>query len=80
MERAEKSFLTTFIVSVIGGAYALSQEVWGLTIQDVMSLPIPKLGVIVAAAAVLISGLQSILHYLRVGFLVRRAVAIRPKD
>jgi hypothetical protein len=80
LERAEKRFLLSFLMNIVGGSYILTSEVWNLNVGDVSSLPIPRLLAILFAVAILVTGVLAILAYLSIGLVVQRAVEIRPRD
>jgi hypothetical protein len=80
LERAEKRFLLSFLVSLLGGSYWLAMELWGLNVDDLLTLPIHRvisiaLGIVVTTASIL-----AILGYLSIGLVIERAVEIRPRD
>jgi len=80
LERAEKRFLLSFLMNIVGGSYILTSEVWNLQVGDLGSLPIPRLLTILFAVAILATGILAILAYLSIGLVVQRAVEIRPRD
>ena len=80
LERAEKRFLFSFLMNIIGGSYILTAELWNLNIGDLGGLPIPRLLVILFAVAVLATGILAILAYLSIGLVIQRAVEIKPRD
>ena len=80
LERAEKRFLLSFLMNIVGGSYILTSEVWNLNVGDLGSLPIPRLLAILFAVAILATGILAILAYLSIGLVVQRAVEIRPRD
>jgi hypothetical protein len=80
LERAEKRFLLSFLMNIVGGSYILTAELWNLNVGDLASLPIPRLLAIFFAAAILATGILAILAYLSIGLVVQRAVEIRPRD
>lgn len=80
LERAEKRFLLSFLMNIVGGSYILTSEVWNLSVGDLGSLPIPRLLAILFAVAILATGILAILAYLSIGLVVQRAVEIRPRD
>jgi hypothetical protein len=80
LERAEKRFLVSFLMNIVGGSYILTSEVWNLNVGDIASLPIPRLLAILFAVGILATGILAILAYLSIGLVVQRAVEIRPRD
>ena len=80
LERAEKRFLVSFLMNIIGGSYILTAELWNLNAVDLAGLPIPRLLVILFAVAVLATGILAILAYLSIGLVIQRAVEIKPRD
>ena len=80
LERAEKRFLLSFLMNIVGGSYILTSEVWNLNVGDLGSLPIPRLLAILFAVGILATGILAILAYLSIGLVVQRAVEIRPRD
>jgi hypothetical protein len=80
LERAEKRFLVSFLMNIIGGSYILTAELWNLNVADLAGLPIPRLLVILFAVAVLATGILAILAYLSIGLVIQRAVEIKPRD
>jgi hypothetical protein len=80
LERAEKRFLISFLMNIIGGSYILTSELWNLNVRDLGGLPIPRVLVIVFAVAILLTGVLAILAYLSIGLVIERAVEIRPRD
>jgi hypothetical protein len=80
LERAEKRFLFSFLMNIVGGSYILTAELWNLNVGDLACLPIPRLLAILFAAAILATGILAILAYLSIGLVVQRAVEIRPRD
>jgi len=79
LERAEKRFLFSFVMNVVGGSYILTSELWNLNVSDLARISIPRLLVILFAIAILIAGILAILAYLSIGLVVQRAVEIRPR-
>ena len=80
LERAEKRFLFSFLMNIIGGSYILTAELWNLNVVDLVGLPIPRLLVILFAVAVLATGILAILAYLSIGLVIQRAVEIKQRD
>jgi hypothetical protein len=80
LERAEKRFLLSFLMNIVGGSYILTSEVWNLNVGDLGSLPIHRLLAILFAVAILATGILAILAYLSIGLVVQRAVEIRPRE
>jgi hypothetical protein len=80
LERAEKRFLLSFLMNLIGGSYILTSELWNLAIGDLTSLPIPRLLAILFAVAILATGILAILAYLSIGLVIQRAVEIKPRE
>ena len=79
LERAEKRFLFSFLMNLIGGSYILVSELWNLNVGDIAGLPVPRLLVIVFAVAILVTGILAVLAYVSIGFVIQRAVEIRPR-
>jgi phage-related minor tail protein len=81
LERAEKRFLISFIMNIVGGTYfVLTSELWSLNLAGVASLPIPRLMAIILAVAMLLAGLFAVLAYLSIGLVIQRAVEITPRQ
>jgi hypothetical protein len=81
LERAEKRFLISFIMNIVGGTYfVLTSELWSLNLAGVASLPIPRLMAVILAVAMLLAGLFAVLAYLSIGLVIQRAVEIRPRE
>jgi len=80
LERAEKRFLVSFVMNIVGGSYVLTSELWNLNVGDLASLPIPHLLALLFAVAILVTGVLAILAYLSIGLVIQRAVEIRPRD
>ena len=81
LERAEKRFLVSFIMNIVGGTYyVLTSELWSLNVAGLAALPMPRLMAIILAVAMLLTGIFAFLAYLSIGLVVQRAVEIRPRD
>lgn len=80
LERAEKRFLASFLTTLVGSSFTLAWRLWGLDIYHLLSLPLSELFTVVFAAAMILSSVSAILAYLSIGFVVQRAVEIKPRD
>lgn len=80
LERAEKRFLLSFLTSLAGGIYWLAMELWGLQVSDLVTLPINRAVSIGLGTAVTVTSILAILAYLSIGFVVQRAVEIKPRE
>lgn len=80
LERAEKRFLLSFLVTLAGGIYWFSMELWGLNVNDLIRLPMHRAASITFGACLITSSILAILAYLSVGLVIERAVEIRPRD
>jgi hypothetical protein len=68
------------MINVLSGTYILTAELWNLNVGDLPGLPIPRLLVIVLAAASLLAGMLAIFGYLSIGLVIQRAVEIKPRE
>jgi len=80
LERAEKRFLLSFLVSLLGGSYWLTMELWGLKVDDLLALPVHRAISIVLAIVLTTTSILAILGYLSIGLVIERAVEIKPRD
>jgi hypothetical protein len=80
LERAEKRFLLSFLVSLLGGSYWLAMELWGLNVDDLLALPVHRVISIVLGIVLTATSILAILGYLSIGLVIERAVEIRPRD
>jgi hypothetical protein len=80
LERAEKRFLFSFLVSLLGGSYWLTMELWGLNVDDLLVLPIQRVASIALAMILTTASILAILGYLSIGLVIERAVEIKPRD
>jgi hypothetical protein len=80
LERAEKRFLLAFLSSLAGGSYWLSMELWGLNLNDLVTLPVNRVISIILGSIVVVTSVLAILAYLSIGLVIQRAVEIRPRD
>jgi hypothetical protein len=80
LERAEKRFLLSFLVSLLGGSYWLTMELWGLNVDDSFALPIHRAISIALAIVLTATSILAILGYLSIGLVIERAVEIKPRD
>jgi hypothetical protein len=80
LERAEKRFLLAFLSSLAGGSYWLSMELWGLNMNDLVTLPVNRVISIILGSIVVVTSVLAILAYLSIGLVIQRAVEIRPRD
>jgi hypothetical protein len=80
LERAEKRFLLSFLVSLLGGSYWLAMELWGLNVDDLLALPVHRAISIVLGIVLTATSILAILGYLSIGLVIERAVEIRPRD
>jgi hypothetical protein len=80
LERAEKRFLLAFLSSLAGGSYWLSLELWGLNMNDLVTLPVNHIVSIILGSIVVVTSVLAILAYLSIGLVIQRAVEIRPRD
>jgi hypothetical protein len=80
LERAEKRFLLAFLSSLAGGSYWLSMELWGLNMNDLVTLPLNRVISIILGSIVVVTSVLAILAYLSIGLVIQRAVEIRPRD
>jgi hypothetical protein len=80
LERAEKRFLFSFLISLLGGSYWLTMEFWGLNVDDLLVLPIQRVASIALAMILTTASILAILGYLSIGLVIERAVEIKPRD
>jgi hypothetical protein len=80
LERAEKRFLLSFLVSLLGGSYWLAMELWGLNVDDLLALPVHRVISIVLGIVLTATSILALLGYLSIGLVIERAVEIRPRD
>jgi len=80
LERAEKRFLLSFLTSLAGGIYWLTMELWGLNLNDLITLPIHRIVSIILGGVVVATSILAILAYLSIGLVVQRAVEIKPRE
>ena len=80
LERAEKRFLLSFLVSLLGGSYWLTMELWGQNVDDLFALPVHRVISIALAIVLTATSILAILGYLSIGLVIERAVEIKPRD
>ena len=80
LEQAEKRFLLSFLVSLAGGSYWLSMELWGLNLRDLLTLPIQRVVSVILGTIIIVASILAILAYLSVGLVIQRAVEIKPRE
>jgi hypothetical protein len=82
LERAEKRFLTAFIVNTLSSILIILSRVWGLGPTEILRLPLGDLIVIALASFSLVTLLLAWLSYFSIGInvVVERAVEIKPRD
>jgi hypothetical protein len=80
LERAEKRFLFSFLISLFGGSYWLTMELWGLNVDDLLVLPIQRVASTALAMILTTASILAILGYLSIGLVIERAVDIKQRD
>lgn len=82
LERAEKRFLTAFIVNTLSSILIILSRIWGLGPTEILRLPLLDFIVIALSCFSLVTLLLAWFSYFSIGIsvVVERAVEIKPRD
>lgn len=80
LERAEKRFLLCFMMALVSGGYSLAMQLWGLSVNDLLTLPVYRVVWVGLGIATLATAILAILGYLSIGLVIERAVEIKPRE
>ncbi len=87
LARAEKVFITAFVVSMIGASALMIQVFEGLrsiipnaTLGSLWMIPIWELFKIIVLTGVILVNIAALIEYLAIGFVFRRKIEIMPKE